>query len=90
MESETVEIENPESYWTKVAQDTLVGRRIVAARYLSEIEAKRLGWHNRSVVFELDNGNLVWPSMDDEGNGAGAMFTTALKGSLLPVLSMRP
>ena len=79
-------IKNPEKHWTKVAKDTLVGRSIVAVRYLTHEEADRLGWYSRSVIFELDNGTLVWPSRDDEGNDAGAIFTTDPKGSTLPVL----
>jgi hypothetical protein len=82
-------IQNPEQHWEKAAQDLLVGRTIVAARYLDKKEATRLGWHTRSVIFELDDGTLLWPSMDDEGNGAGAMFTTDRNQPTLPVLSIR-
>ena len=82
-------IKNPEQYWKKVAQDLLVGRTIVAARYLYSREAKRLGWNTRSVIFELDDGTLLWPSMDDEGNGAGAMFTSDRNQPTLPVVSIR-
>ena len=80
-------IQNPEQHWEKAAQDLLVGRTIVAARYLYSREAERLGWNTRSVIFELDDGTLLWPSMDDEGNGAGAMFTTDRDRPTLPVLS---
>lgn len=79
-------ISDTEKHWTKVASDTLVGRSIVGVRYLTGEEVERLGWHSRSVIFELDNGHLVWPSSDDEGNDAGAIFTTDPKGSTLPVL----
>ena len=79
-------IQNPSEHWAKVAQAALVGRTIVGARYLTNEEAGRLGWRERSVVFELDNGHLVWPSMDDEGNGAGALFTTYPESDTLPVL----
>jgi hypothetical protein len=79
-------IENPEAHWSSVAAKVLVGRQIVAARYLTNEESRRLGWSTRSVVFELDNGTLVWPSMDDEGNDAGALFTTDRTSDTLPVL----
>jgi hypothetical protein len=75
-----------ENYWVKKAQSVLVGRTIVAARYLTTSEADRLGWERRSVIFELDNGDLVWPSRDDEGNDAGALFTTNSKADTLPVI----
>lgn len=78
--------ESPRSRWTRAAQETLVGRKIVAARYMGTDEAARLGWYARAVIFELDNGVLVFPSMDDEGNGAGALFTTDPNHDTLPVL----
>ena len=37
-------------------------------------------------VMQLDDGNLVYPSQDDEGNGAGALFTNDKKNPTLPVL----
>jgi len=80
-------MDTTEKRWTDIATNLLVGRTIVAARYLAKDEAKRLGWHQRSVIFELDNGTLIFPSMDDEGNGAGALFTTDSKHDTLPVLS---
>lgn len=79
-------IRNPETYWSAAATNVLVGRRIVGARYLNSEEADRLGWHSRSVVFELDNGVLVFPSSDDEGNGAGSLFTTHPTFDTLPVI----
>jgi hypothetical protein len=53
---------------------------------LTNDEAERLGWSSRSVILELDNGDLVWPSRDDEGNDAGALFTTNSKADTLPVI----
>ena len=79
-------IENPQEHWSNVAASVLLGRKIVAVRYLDEEEADRLGWYGRSVVIHLDNGHLVWASRDDEGNDAGALFTTDPKADTLPVL----
>lgn len=77
---------SPTKHWSDKAQSILVGRTIVAARYLTNDEAERLGWSSRSVILELDNGDLVWPSRDDEGNDAGALFTTNSKADTLPIL----
>jgi len=74
-------------HWEKQAALVLVGRKIKAVRYLHSSEAEHLGWYGRSVVIELDNGVLVWPSADDEGNDAGALFTTDKRVSTLPVIS---
>lgn len=65
----------------------LVGRKIKSVRYLSAEEAENLGWYSRSVVIELDNGTLIWPSSDDEGNNAGALFTTDQRADTIPVIN---
>jgi hypothetical protein len=75
-----------ETYWTGIAQAQLLGRKIVQVRYLSQEEADDLGWTERPVVIHLDDGNIILPSSDDEGNNAGAMFTNNEKNPTLPVL----
>lgn len=74
-------------HWETKASTVLVGRKIKAVRYLLPEEVQNLGWYSRSVVIELDNGVLVWPSSDDEGNDAGALFTTDDRADTLPVIS---
>lgn len=78
-----------EQRWTKAAVDMFVGRKIVAARYLSAEEAENLGWHERAIVLQLDDGNLIFPSQDDEGNGPGSLFTNDDKEPIFPVLHLR-
>ena len=75
-----------ETYWTGIAQAQLLGKKIVEVRYLSQEEADDLGWDERCVVIHLDDGNLILPSRDDEGNGAGSLFTNNEKNPTLPVL----
>ncbi len=76
----------PETFWTQQASDLLLNRTIKEVRYLFPEEAEDLGWYNRCIVLVLDNGVSVYPSMDDEGNGAGALFTTAPALQTIPVL----
>jgi hypothetical protein len=52
----------------------LLGRKIVKVRYMSDEEMQDADWHQSCVVLQLDDGTLLWPSSDDEGNGAGALF----------------
>jgi hypothetical protein len=75
-----------EAYWTEVASKQLLGRKIVDVRYMSLEESEECGWDRRCVVIQLDDGNLIYPSQDDEGNGPGAWFTNDEKNSILPVL----
>jgi len=65
---------NREEYWTKKAEAILLNKKIVGVRYLTKQEEEMLGWNYRCVVMELEDGTLVYPSKDDEGNDAGALF----------------
>lgn len=72
--------------WADKAAEKLKGRTIAEVRYLHPREADALGWTDRAIVLVLDNGLIIWPSRDDEGNGAGAMFTTDGALEVIPVL----
>lgn len=73
--------------WGERASTLLVGRTIVAVSYLSVEEASEMGWeYGRPVALELDNGVVLFPSSDDEGNAAGALFTTAEALPTIPVI----
>lgn len=74
------------SRWTKDVSALLVGRTIKSVRYMDMKEKDDLGWMSRAVVLELDNGLLLYPSQDDEGNDAGAIFTTSKKLPTIPVI----
>jgi hypothetical protein len=75
-----------ENRWAKKAHDQLIGRKIVAVRYMGDDEAKEFGWYQRPVVIQLDDGNLIYPSADDEGNNGGALFTSNEADPVLPTL----
>lgn len=75
-----------EKRWTKIASDQLLGKKIAKVRYMSEEEMESLGWYSRCVVIQLDDGNLIFPSKDDEGNDAGSIFTMNEENSVLPVI----
>lgn len=72
--------------WTEIAKKQLLGRRIVDVRYLTEEEAGDLGWGSRCVVMILDDGNIIYPSCDDEGNAAGSLFTNNEDNPVIPVI----
>ena len=57
-------------------QVTLVGRRIVEVRAMSTRELEAEGWPPDETVpvLVLDDGTILFPSRDEEGNGPGALF----------------
>ena len=49
----------------------LVGKKIVGIRYLTEAEMKASYWYSRCPVLILDDGTIVLPLSDEEGNEGG-------------------
>ncbi len=72
-------------YWDKHARNALVGRTIKEARYMTQEEADKWGWYQRSVVLFFDDGTWAIPQRDDEGNGGGAL-SISNEPQVLPVL----
>lgn len=72
--------------WIKKAEKELLNRKIVAIRYMTSEEMETLGWYSKAIVLQLDNGHLIFPSQDDEGNDAGALFTTSDETPVIPVM----
>ena len=63
-----------EQQTTLEAHAALTGRRILAVRYMNGREASELGWQNRPLVLELDDGSRVYASADEEMNDAGVLW----------------
>jgi hypothetical protein len=55
---------------------------------LTEAECAGLDWYSRPIIIQLSDGTMVFPSSDDEGNNAGALFGQDVSGNDLtfPVL----
>ena len=60
----------------------LAGCRIVEVRAMSARELAAEGWDGDETVpvLVLDNGSILFPSRDEEGNGPGALFGTSPRG----------
>jgi hypothetical protein len=61
-------------HWNGYGKRHLVGRKIESVRWLSEEECEGMGWHSRPIALHLDDGTIIFPSKDDEGNNGGALF----------------
>jgi hypothetical protein len=69
--------------WISRAKRVLLGRTITGVEYMSAEERTELDWHRGPIMLRLDSGVWVYPSQDDEGNGAGSLFTN---DELLPII----
>ena len=69
---------------TYEAEKPFVGRTITEVRAMTDEEMLAQGWsrtiHGNPPVLVLDDGTLLFPSKDEEGNGAGALFGTDESG----------
>ena len=75
-----------EKKWTARVEKLLIGRKIVAVRYMSSDEAQEFDWYCRPITIHLDNGLVLCPAADDEGNNGGALFTDDEKMPVIPVM----
>ena len=62
--------------WEADISAKLVGKTIAQTRYLTDKEMDDLGWYQRALVIIFTDGEFIFPSADDEGNDAGALFTS--------------
>lgn len=60
----------------------LVGRTIQSVREMTKEEVEAMGWYEGGgsvpVVFTLDDGTVMIPSQDPEGNGPGHIYRMEL------------
>ena len=72
--------------WTKEASKLLLNKTIVEVRYMTNKEQAAMYWDFKPIILILNDGTAIYPSCDDEGNGAGALFTTDAKLHTIPVI----
>ena len=77
---------DPTKVWADKVSNLLVGKKVQQVRYLTDEEVSGLGWFSKAIVLIFEDGTCVFPSADDEGNDAGALFTTNESLPAIPVL----
>ena len=73
-------------YWEKEVARHLVGRQIRSVRYMTDQEVKDASWFHAAVIIELDDGTVLYPMADDEGNDAGSLGTNNKELQVIPVI----
>ena len=58
------------------------GKKIVKVRKMTTDEHRREGWQKdgETIVLELSDGTLIYPSRDAEGNNSGVLFGADAEG----------
>ena len=76
--------------WEADIAKHLVGKTIDKIEYLSEKEAKDVGWYKRPLCIKLSDGTWIMPMQDDEGNDGGAIATSIKELPTIPVFHYSP
>ena len=74
------------SQWTEDASKLLLNKTIVGVRYMTDDEQASMHWDSKPIILVLNDGTAIYPSRDDEGNDAGALFTTNEELPTIPVI----
>ncbi len=69
--------------WIREAERHILGRKIIGVRYTTDEEVKDLYWDCSVIVLHLDDGSMLVPSADEEGNTAGSLFVQRANGEEL-------
>lgn len=72
--------------WNEKCSNVLVGKTIKEVRYMTDKELEECGWFKRVLVIFFTDGTYMFPSMDDEGNDGGALFTNFDGLTTIPVI----
>jgi hypothetical protein len=76
-----------ETDWEKRIAAKLVGKTISAVQYMTLKEAEDIGFYRRPLVVHFSDGSYIYSSADDEGNDAGALFTSFEDLPTIPVFN---
>lgn len=72
--------------WEKQCTAFLEGKTIKRVFYLNKMDAQAMEWDNRPLVIQFTDGSYIYPSIDDEGNDGGALFTSDKELQVIPVM----
>lgn len=52
----------------------LKGKTVKQVRYLTDEEMKAMMWDKRPIAIQFDDGTVIVPMQDDEGNEGGSIY----------------
>jgi len=78
MEKETIK------KWESDIRPKLVGKTIANVRYMTEKEMEGSGWYSKAPIIIFTDGTYMYPTCDEEGNDAGALFTNIKGLDIIP------
>ena len=75
--------EETRMFWNEKAQNLLVGKKIIAVKYMEQKQADDSLWSKCPVMIMFDDHTIMTPQSDDEGNNGGVL---TIGNEILPTL----
>lgn len=73
-------------YWTKKVKEHLIGKKIIDIKWMSpKVAEETFAWYSQPCEIYLEDGIILTPSRDDEGNDGGAILTNLVDLPTIPV-----
>jgi hypothetical protein len=76
-------------YWERDATNLLAGKTVSCVRYTTDEERDAYGWYEGAPIIVFTDGSEIMASGDDEGNRAGALFTSSNEMPVIPQMYNR-
>lgn len=76
-----------QSEWEGKARKALLGKKVIAVRYLTKQEMAESfpDWYSVPLAIFFDDGTWIIPQRDDEGNDGGALACSSDQCPTIPV-----
>ena len=65
--------------------NAILNKKIVMIRYMTDLEMQAFKWSRKAIIFQLEDGTLLFPSIDEEGTNAGFQMIMEKNGSFIPL-----
>ncbi len=72
--------------WNLKCAKHLIGKTIKNVRYMTDKEMIKNMWYKKPLVIFFTDGSYMYASADDEGNDAGALFTSFEELEVIPTI----
>jgi|TARA_R100000152_G_C6702589_1_gene131809 ethanolamine utilization protein EutQ (cupin superfamily) len=83
---EKVDKQLADCYWTKKVKEHLIGKKIIDIKWMSpKVAEEDFAWYSQPCEIYLEDGIILTPSRDDEGNDGGAILTNLVDLPTIPV-----
>lgn len=73
----------------KDIRQLLVGKTITKITLMTLKQSEdEMAWYSRPILIHLNDGTIIYPTVDSEGNDAGCLFTNNEKLPCIPAFPL--